>query len=576
MRERVFDWFCFNWRGLWCGVCAGCAMATASHGQALPTTPDAGALQQQLDRAQSGPRRADRAAPDWQGPSTQEPARDQARVSLRRFQFEGNRLLSSDVLSQLLNDLSAQALSFSQLQEAAHRVMLAYRNAGWLAYAYLPEQDVTQGEVRLVVQEATLGELVLQRDPQARISEAQIRGIFQAHQRVGEALRIVALDRALLLVSELPGLNVKGALSQAQVHHSARDVVLEVGSTPAYTGEASVDNAGGRATGAQRGVTTLNLNSLLGQGDLGTVTALKSPGMAYLRAELSWPVGYQGWRVSVYDAHLHYRIISPEFLTSNAQGSANTLGLSAQYPLWRAPMRQLNLNLQVERKGFDNQTGGHTQSKYHSTVWGLGLTGSMSDTWDAQTHGSVFWTQGLLNLNGSPHQAQDAAGVSNAGRFDKVRYALSRQQGLSSRLSVQLALSGQLANKNLDSSERFTLGGEGGVRAYPIGEGAGAQGQLLSLELRWRASAVGTLVGFYDWGQVLQLRDNVGGAARNDYALQGLGLAWVAQSQAGTRLKLSWARRMGSNPNPSSTGSDQDGSLLRNRFWVSLGLPFAL
>jgi hypothetical protein len=38
--------------------------------------------------------------------------------------------------------------------------------------------------------------------------------------------------------------------------------------------------------------------------------------------------------------------------------------------------------------------------------------------------------------------------------------------------------------------------------------------------------------------------------------------------------KLTWAQRNGNNPNPSSTGTDSDGTLKLNRIWFSTSLPF--
>ena len=32
--------------------------------------------------------------------------------------------------------------------------------------------------------------------------------------------------------------------------------------------------------------------------------------------------------------------------------------------------------------------------------------------------------------------------------------------------------------------------------------------------------------------------------------------------------------RIGDNPNPSATGSDQDGTLNRSRWWLSASIPF--
>ena len=56
----------------------------------------------------------------------------------------------------------------------------------------------------------------------------------------------------------------------------------------------------------------------------------------------------------------------------------------------------------------------------------------------------------------------------------------------SQRLDLQILGSMQLANKNLDSSEKFTLGGIGGVRAYPSGEASGDEGRKISFDLKYK------------------------------------------------------------------------------------------
>jgi hypothetical protein len=60
----------------------------------------------------------------------------------------------------------------------------------------------------------------------------------------------------------------------------------------------------------------------------------------------------------------------------------------------------------------------------------------------------------------------------------------------------------------------------------------------------------------------------------NSYQLKGAGLALAWQGPRGTALKATWARRIGDNPNPTTAGNDQDGSLVRDRFWLEATLTF--
>jgi hemolysin activation/secretion protein len=114
------------------------------------------------------------------------------------------------------------------------------------------------------------------------------------------------------------------------------------------------------------------------------------------------------------------------------------------------------------------------------------------------------------------------------------------------------------------------------VRAYPNSEGGGDNGQIMSAELRWRALAGVVVTGFVDSGQITINRDNnfAGASALNSYRLAGAGLGLSWQASRDTIVKSTVARRMGSNPNPTATGNDQDGTLVKTRWWLSATFSF--
>ncbi len=59
-----------------------------------------------------------------------------------------------------------------------------------------------------------------------------------------------------------------------------------------------------------------------------------------------------------------------------------------------------------------------------------------------------------------------------------------------------------------------------------------------------------------------------------NYSLKGYGLSLGWQTSFGVNLKATWAHRIGDNPNPTNTGTDQHGSLNKNRLWLSASLHF--
>ncbi|NVO07914.1 MAG: ShlB/FhaC/HecB family hemolysin secretion/activation protein, partial [Rhodoferax sp.] len=508
------------------------------------TPPDAGALQQQIERErqQQLPKRM---APDKPAlPPAITPAAGVV-VTVKQYRFVGNTLLTSEQLAPAVAPYLNRPVDFAQLNAAAAAVAELYRAAGWVVRAYLPQQDIQDGMVRIQIVEAVFGKLQFEGALPQRLSASQIERIFTARQASGAALNADVLDRALLLADDLPGITVVGSLV-AGASERETDLIVQTADEPLVVGEAALDNTGARSTGSDRLSANVSLNSAFGIGDLASANLIHSSGSDYLRLASSLPLGSDGWRLGVNASNLRYQLVASEFNGLHAQGSSDTLGLEASYPMVRTRLANLYLNLNHDQKNFDNQSGGATTTRYAVAATGIALNGNLFDNWGGggANFGNLNWISG--------HRDKDI-GTTDL-YFNKVKLSLSRQQVISNALSFYAALSAQESGDRLDSSEKFYLGGAGGVRAYPGSEGGGDSGVLTSLELRWKLPEGISLTGFHDYGQV---RSNDAAMA---YGLQGYGLALGWQTPAGVNLSASWARRLGTNPNPTATGNDQDGS----------------
>jgi hemolysin activation/secretion protein len=133
---------------------------------------------------------------------------------------------------------------------------------------------------------------------------------------------------------------------------------------------------------------------------------------------------------------------------------------------------------------------------------------------------------------------------------------------------VSFTLSGQWANKNLDSSEKFSLGGANGVRAYPQGEGIGDEGYLASLELRHDFTNTLQATVFYDTGSVT-INRNPFGAAATDRTLSGVGVG-VNAALAGLYIRASLAWPIGGGQPTSIPASAAESPTL----WVQVRAVF--
>jgi hemolysin activation/secretion protein len=331
-------------------------------------------------------------------------------------------------------------------------------------------------------------------------------------------------------------------------------------------GQLGIDNSGSRSTGEERLSAGLSLNSPLGLGDQFNASTIHSAGSDYVRVAYSVPVAADGLRLGLNGSYLDYRLVAPEFALLKGQGTTESVGLEATYPLLRTRQRNLFLSLAQDQKRLHNEALGGVQSDYEITGWTVGLAGNLFDSLGGGGANSMNlqWSEARLNQG----LADAAESPALTGVFDKWHLALSRQQVIAPGVSLLAAVNTQDTHKNLDSSERFTLGGPTGVRAYPVGEGSGSRGTVVNLDLRWRLSSSLVSSAFYDWGEVANINTGPG------YCLRGYGLGLLWTVPLGATVQLVWARRDGDNPNPTTTGRDQYGSLQRDRMWLSASLPF--
>jgi hemolysin activation/secretion protein len=540
------------------------------------TTPDAGALRQQIERQMP------QALPGEKKPLTALPPEYKPapglRVTVKQFRFAGNTLLSAEQLAPNVASFLNRPLDFAGLQQATAAVSETYRAAGWLVRVYLPRQEVQDGIVTLQIVEGLFGKVRISDPLPLRFSTELAKARVAAAQPAGQALNAAALDRALLVLDDLPGVAVSGNLAPG-AGEAETDLVLKMADEPLFSGEGGIDNTGSRATGEQRLTVNAFLASPLKIGDQLAANLIHSEGSDYGRLAYSLPVGHDGLRLGINTSRMDYKVITPEFKAANINGNSTSWGLEALYPLIRSRARNLYFSTAYDDKAFDNKANGTTSTHYGVRNVSVGLNGNLFDKWGGGGANLVNLnlTAGEVDLNGSPNKATDATTTQTHGDFSKLRYALSRQQAISSELSLYALLTGQLASKNLDSSEKFFLGGANGVRAYPSNEGGGSEGSMLNLELRWRVASNWLLTGFYDWGSVTNNKNNAytGAAALNRYELDGLGASVTWSGPLGLAFKGTYARRLGDNPNrDATTGKDQDGSLDRDRFWLTANLPF--
>ena len=470
---------------------------------------------------------------------------DARSVLVRHWRITDAHIFPVAELERLIGEYRGQKLTLAELNTVAGRITTYYRQHGYLlSRAYVPAQTVRDGTVEIAVIEGHLAEIdVTNTSP---VSGPLITKHL-AHLRNTAAVEGQTIERSLLLLSDLPGVEVRSTLMPgATVGTSNLDV--QVRGDARLNGSIDADSFGNRYTGQYRGGGTLNVNDPFHHGDLLTLRADSSgPDMNYGRLAWQTPLGGDGLKAGVAGSDLHYRL-GKEFESLEANGSAQVYTLWTAYPVIRSLYRNLAVQLSYDDKRLDDRVDS-TDSDSHKTlgVWTLGLSGDRTDG----VGGGGVSVYSLNLINGSvrldPVTAaidQGAGGHHTEGRYNKLAFSYSRTQTLTDELSLYTAVTGQVSSKNLDTSETQSLGGAYGVRAYPQNEATGDDAAMLSVELRWKAPNLPELqtIAFLDAGTARLNHSPLPTDTNNRRTLagEGFGFQWARANRFALKIYMAW------------------------------------
>jgi len=486
------------------------------------------------------------------------------KISVKAFRFSGESPLPENELLNLVNSEAGKELALNELNRLAGKITEHLRHKGYLvAFAYIPAQDIKEGIVEIAVVPGKYGQIKITGDAHVDSDRLQAM-LFTA--KPGMIINKAPLERALLLINDLSGVNVKATLTPGKEVGTA-DLVLSTAATAKESAAVYSDNWGNRYTGRVRYGTQITVNNFSDNGDDFTLGGLTTgQGINNYNFGYSAPLGHDGAKVEVQYSRVGYTL-GEDFADLGATGRAAITSYDMSYPLIRSRSFSLYGTLGYDVKHLTDDIASYgSYSPRTSGLWNLKLSGNFADTWlgGSANAFSLSHYRGRLTIDDATALANDTAQTN--GDFSKTVLTFQRQQYVAKNLNFNFSFTGQLADKNLDSSEKLYLGGADGVRAYPQGEACGDQGYRLTGEFRWRLPGLSAgannlyLNAFYDYGSVMiNKRPYSTDANRRSLMGAGLGLLWTRDKNFAIRLDYAW--KIGDE----QAMADNDRS---SRFWL--------
>jgi hemolysin activation/secretion protein len=353
----------------------------------------------------------------------------------------------------------------------------------------IPAQTVTGGVVRFQVIEAHYGKINL--NNRSRIRDRLLRQTL-APLHGGTVIDDASLNRALLLLSDIPGLDSGASLSPGTTVGTS-DLNIDAKPAPRVTGNISADNYGNQYTGRGLVGAGVAINDPLHLGDVLNLNLMTAGnGLDYGRASYAVVVNGSGTRVGSTYSMMHYSL-GGSLSNLHGFGTANVASAWVKQPLLRSLSRNLYAQAQFDNKRLRDHidaTGIHTDR--HLNDGSLGLSGDTRDHVLGSAAVSTFnvtWTSGSLSFDDPAALAADAATAKTAGHFSMWSLMATRLQDLGGGNTGYVSISGQWTGDNLDPVEKMVVGGPYGLRGYDVGVLSADTGYLGTVELRHRFGA---------------------------------------------------------------------------------------
>ncbi len=196
------------------------------------------------------------------------------RFEIKRFQIDGNTLLTAQQIEQSVGPFTGSGRVYGDIQQALEALENAYRKAGYnTVQVHVPEQELTSGVVHIQVVETVIGKVTVVDNK--HFSEANIRASMPALQS-GVAPNMRKISESVQLANDNPAKQANVELSSAEADGKI-DAKVTVNDNDPFRVILTLDNTGSPETGQWRTGVALQHSNLFNRDHVGTLAYTTSP-----------------------------------------------------------------------------------------------------------------------------------------------------------------------------------------------------------------------------------------------------------------------------------------------------------
>jgi hemolysin activation/secretion protein len=466
------------------------------------------------------------------------PNAEKIRFILRNVDVSGATAFSEQQLSSVYGDKIGTEISLADVYTIAAQLTNKFRNSGYiLTQVVVPPQTIEDGTVRLNVVEGYIDQVIVE-GAGGEHENALIRE-YASHIRTGGALNVRELERYLLLINDLPGVEARSVLSPSRTKVGAADLRVIVARDP-FDAFIGADNYGSRFLGPLQTSAATSFNSFFGLNERITGQVVLAPQLgeglelAYFMASYEQPLGNNGTTFEILGS---FTDTDPGWTLDefHVSGQSQYLRGKIEHPFIRSRGQNLYGRVSFDLRNLQSRNDLEQPSR-QDRIRALRAGGryELMDTLLGVGINSIDLelAQGLDLFGASDDNEERLTRLEGDPTFTKLNADIQRLQRVTSHVNLLLNLSGQWANGPLLSSEEFGIGGMFVGRGYDPSEITGDEGISGKAELQWnepykipsRYIDDYQLYSFYDAGIVWNEDATTSADKRNSLVSVGVGV----------------------------------------------------
>jgi len=433
-------------------------------------------------------------------------------ILVKRIVFVGNKIIGSEELSEAVADYVGKRLTMEEMGQLTDQITMVYQEKGYiLARAYLPEQEITEGRLKIAIAEGRLGKINV--TGKTGYHDRVIKRYFGTQEKLG-VIKESALEKGLVLSNQIPKVKTDIVLKEGEKPGEV-DMAVNVKDDTFLTfgldGGIDYNNFGSKYTSENRYGATANIYDHIWGSELKLrgVAGDSVEDSALVTADWRVPLNRYGTRMEAHYITANY-LIGEGLEFMGLGGDTEIYGLRFAHPLITRKNTRFEISGGYQYKHVQNEITGELRlDKSHT--WHMGFNFDNLDRYLGKNIVFFDYRRGWLE----PQEEYSWSDTSASSSFSVFKLDLARIQKVYGYTSLLARASGQYSSHNLVSSEQMVAGGYGSVRGHEPASEIGDAGYQLTAELMMpppfvsdkkmfgqRVTQMIQLAGFYDFAQV--------------------------------------------------------------------------